>query len=314
MAKKVIKKKRKKTNNKKILKIGVILILLIIVLVIIKKSETKQISDKTTFIISNEDVTESLENDIIIKDELIYISLEDMKKFLDKNIYQEDEDLIITTSDKKVAKLELNKDGIVINGSNISIKGQPFKNEDDKIYLPISEMENVYDIDLSYNKDNNIITIDYYSKELIKAYAKKNITIKSEKSKFSNIIEKVKKGNWLIYISKEDGWAKVRTKNGKIGYVKYKYLTNFVTERENMQIESNTIISQEYIEKDITKENISTYKKREKLISTILKKAVNKNYTVVKIKYKKEHNENFERFKLEAKPILKECGINVVFD
>lgn len=314
MAKKVIKKKRKKTNNKKILKISVILIILIIVLVSIKKSETKQISDKTTFIISNENVTESLENDIIIKDELIYISLEDMKKFLDENIYQEDEDLIITTSDKKVAKLELNKDEIVINGSNISIKGQPFKNEDDKIYLPISEMENVYDIDLSYNKDDNIITIDYYSKELIKAYTKKNISVKLEKSNFSNTLEKVKKGNWLIYISEEDGWAKVRTQNGKIGYIKYKYLTNFVTERENMKIDSDTISNQEYLERNITKENISTYKKREELINTILKEAVNKDYKAVKIKYEKDSNENIERFKLEVKPILKECGIDVVFN
>ena len=313
MAKKVVKKKRKKTNNKKLLKIALILILLIIILVIIKKQEN-EVSDKTKLIISNQDVTESLENDIIIKEEIIYLSFEDMKKFLDANIYQEDEDLIITTSDKKVANLELDEDQIFINGSKISIEGQSFKDEQNKIYIPVSEMKNVYDIDLSYNKDNNIITIDYYSKELIKAYAKKNITIKSEKSKFSKALEKVQKGNWLIYISEEDGWAKVRTQNGKIGYVKYKYLTNFVTERENMKLESNTITNQEYLEKDITKENISTYKKREKLINTILKDAINKEYIAVKIKYKKDFNEYFERFKLEVKPILKECGINVVFD
>lgn len=313
MAKKVIKKKRKKLSNKKILKIALIIIVLIIVLIIVKKQEN-EVAEKTTIIISNQDVTENLENDIIIKDDIIYISFEDMKKYLDENIYQEDKKLIITTSDKKVAKLEIDEDKVVINGSNIFIKGQPFKNEQSKIYLPISEMENVYDIDLSYNKDNNIITIDYYSKELVKAYAKKNITIKSEKSKFSKLIEKVQKGNWLIYISEEDGWGKVRTQNGKIGYVKYKYLTNFVTERENMKLESSTKANQDYLEKDITKENISTYKKREKLINTILKDAINKEYTAVKIKYQKEFNENFERFKLEVKPILKECGINVVFD
>lgn len=311
MAKKVVKKKKK--NSKKTLKLFLIIILLIIVLIIVKKQED-EVSNKTTLLISNQDVTDNLENDIIIKDKIIYISFEDMKNYLDENIYQEDKNLIITTSDKKVAKLEIDRDKIVINGSNISIKGQPFKNEQSKIYLPISEMENVYDIDLSYNKESNIITIDYYSKELIKAYTKKNITIKSEKSKFSKAIEKVQKGNWLIYISEEDGWAKVRTQNGKIGYIKYKYLTNFLTERENMKLDSEMKTNQDYLEKDITKENISTYKKREKLINTILKNAVNKEYTAVKIKYKKGSNENFERFKLEVKPILKECGINVVFD
>jgi len=311
MAKKVVKKKKR--NSNKILKIALVIILLIIVFIIIKRQES-EVSNKTTLIISNQDVTGSLDNDIIIKDEIIYISFEDMKKYLDENIYQEDKNLIITTSDKKVAKLEMEEDKIVINGSNISIQGQPFKNEQNKIYLPISEMENVYDIDLSYNKDNNIIIIDYYSKQLIKAYTKKNITIKFEKSKFSKTIEKVQKGNWLVYISDEDGWAKVRTQNGKIGYVKYKYLTNFVTERENMKLESSIKTNQYCLEKDITKENISTYKKREKLINTILKNAINKEYTVVKIKYQKNSNENFERFKLEIKPILKECGIKVVFN
>lgn len=314
MAKKVVKKKRKKACNKKILKIGVILILLIIVLVIVKKAETKQQSDETMIIISSQEITNSLENDIIIKDEIIYISFEDMKKFLDENIYQENENLIITSSEKKVAKLELDKNEILINGSKLSIKGEPFKNEENKIYLPISEMENVYDIDFFYNKDNNIITIDYYSKELIKAYTRKKVAVKSENSKFSKTLEKVKKGNWLIYISEEDGWAKVRTQNGKIGYIKYKYLTNFVTERENMKSEIDTISGKEYLQKNITKENISTYKKREKLINAILKDAVNKDYKAVKIKYEKDSNENFERFKLEIKPILKECGIEVAFD
>ena len=311
MAKKVVKKKRK--NNKRILMICLVLILLIIILVIVKKQEN-EVPNNTMLIISNQDVTDNLENDMIIKDEIIYISFEDIKKYLDQNIYQEGKNLIITTSDKKVAKLEIDKDEIIINGSKISIEGQPFKNEQNKVYIPISEMKNVYDIDLSYNKESKIITIDYYSKELIKAYAKKNITIKSEKSKSSQTIEKVKKGNWLIYISEEDGWAKVRTQNGKIGYIKYKSLTNFVKERENMKLESSTKENEQYLEKDITKENISTYKEREKLINTILNDTVNKSYTAVKIKYENDSNQYFERFQLEVKPILKECGISVVFN
>lgn len=313
MAKKVVKRRKKKTKNKKIRLIILVIILLAVLLTIMRNQE-KEMSDKTVLIISNQDVTNDLENDILIQDETIYISFEDIKKYIDTNIYQENDNLIITTSDKKVAKLEIDKNKIIINGSNVSIDGYPFKSEEGKIYLPISEMKNVYDIELNYNKETKIITIDYYSKELIKAYSKKNISVKTDKSKFSKTIEKIKKGNWLIYISEEKGWAKVRTKNGKIGYVKYKNLVNFVTERENMELESNNKTNQKYLEIDITKENISTYKKREKLINTILKDAVNKSYTAVKIKYKKEVNENFEKFKLEVKPILKECGINVVFD
>ena len=67
------------------------------------------------------------------------------------------------------------------------------------------------------------------------AYASKNIKIKEEGKSLSKTIDKVEKGNWLIFISENNGIAKVRTQDGKIGYVKKKYLNNFVTKREDFK-------------------------------------------------------------------------------
>ena len=63
--------------------------------------------------------------------------------------------------------LELDKDTIEINGSKIDIKGQAFKNKQDVIYIPISEMQNVYDIEFKYVESTKNIIIDSYSKALI---------------------------------------------------------------------------------------------------------------------------------------------------
>ena len=174
------------------------------------------------------------------------------------------------------------------------------------------KMENIYDIDLSYKEETNIITIDYYSKQLIKAYAKKNIAVKSKKSGFSKTVEKIKKGNWIIYITEEDGWAKVRTQNGKIGYVKSNKLSNFVTERDNMQ--ENVAKVEKYLKIDISKKNISTFDKREKIINQILLKAVSKDYKGVTVIYKNKKEKEIQHFKIEIEPILKECGISVEFE
>lgn len=307
MAKKKIKRKNK--SNKKIF---LVIIAIIVIIFAIKNNKKEEVSDKTRIIIQNQDCTSQLQNDIIKNDDVIYMSLDDIKKLVDDTIYQE-KNLIITSSDKKIATLEINKDNVKINGSKITIKGKPYKNEQEKIYLPISEMKNIYDMDFLYIDKSNTVTIDYYSKELRKAYARKKVAIKSESKNSSKTIQKVKKGDWLIYISDENGWAKVRTQEGNIGYVKIKKLNNFVTERENLDTNESSKVIEKYLKKDISKKDISTYSKREKIIDTILKEAINKEYFGVKIIFK-DNQKGKERFEIESVPILKECGIKLIFE
>lgn len=310
------KKKKIKLNKAKSIRLLIILIILIVIIFVIKKVNTKIIDEKMSLIIDNEDVTSQLEKEIVEQDGITYISFNDVQKFLDKNIYQEDEtELIITSSDKKVAALKIDSSDIEINGSEVEIKGQAFKNQEGTIFIPISEMENIYDIEFNYIEEAKNITIDYYSKSLVKAYTTKKISVKSKMSGFSETISKVKKGNWVVFVAdSEDGkWAKVRTQDGNIGYIKKKYLTNFVTERENMEY-TESPISNEYLEKDITEEKIAKYENRKKLIDEILQETVLAGKKTVKIIYEKEQtSEEYTRFKIEIVPILKECGISVIF-
>ena len=97
--------------------------------------------------------------------------------------------------------------------------------------MQISALENVYNYELKYIKNSNIVTIDSLNKKKVKAYAKKNFNVKDGK----NVVDKVKKGNWVIYVNENDGMAKVRTQNGYMGEVKLNLLDNFVTERENLK-------------------------------------------------------------------------------
>lgn len=307
-----MKKKQKKTRNIKraILIISIILIVFCVIKIF---SKTKNIRyNNINLIISDKNITSDLNNDIIKREDVIYLSYADIQKFVDNTIFFEEESkTVIMTSDKKLASIKLDEEEITINGAIQKIYCKAFE-ENNIIYLPISELKNVYDIEIEYNESTNIVTIDYLSKKLQKAYVSKNVKIKQSKDRFSNYIEKVKKGNWVIFFEDEEGKAKIRTQNGKIGYVKTKYLDNFVSEREDL-LDSENISFEKYLELDISKKDISNFEKRSKLISDIWLEAVKGDYRAVKIKYNNE-KEEITRLKIELTPFLKESGIYTIIN
>ena len=304
--------KKQKNNNKGYKKIAFVVILIFIIIIDVRGKKENIKNEKTQIILNNENITSELNKEIIKKDDNIYMSYEDIQKFIDDTIYQEkDTGLIITTGEKKLAVLEEGNENIKINGSNQKVKDAIIEQDGEK-YIAISELENVYDYNFTYIEISNIATIDSMSKKSIKAYAKKNIKIKEEKNIVSKTIDKVKKGNWLIFINEEDGIAKVRTQTGKIGYVKKKQLDNFVTERENLEENNDNNTQQSNIlEYDITKKDISTFEKRQNIINLILQEAIKNGKMYVKIIYNGTESEEYQRFKIESVPMLKECGIKI---
>ena len=239
---------RRENNNKKkkiliqrlMIIIGIALIAILVVGLMGKFQKTE--NTVTQLIINNKNVTERVKKDIIIENGTIYLAKEDVMNFFDKYLYQDEKTgNIITTYEKKMASLKINSKKITVNGSEKQINATA-KEQNDTFYLPMTEMDDIYNIDINYITDTNIITMDSLDREQQKAYASKNISIKSTPKIISKKIGNVKKGNWVIYISdadRDEDWAKVRTESGIIGYVKKSKLTNFVTEREAMEEETH---------------------------------------------------------------------------
>ena len=240
------KEKRKMTKNeiekkKKIITRTLIIILAIIVLATIALIANDYIildSNKTTnLIINNRNVTSNLKNEIMIKDNMIYLSKQDIANFFDKYIYEEEEtNQIITTYDKKIAEIGFEENTININGSDKTIRAHAEK-ENEIIYLPISEMTEVYSIEIEYLPDTKVVTMDSTDRGQKKAILSSDVAVKSSTNFIAKTVDRVKKGDDVIVISSENGNSRIRTKNGKIGYVKSNKLTNEVTVREDMEEE-----------------------------------------------------------------------------
>ena len=191
----------------------------------------------TNLIINNRNVTENLKKNILIQNGEIYLSKQDLGNFFDKYIYEDKEtEQIITTYNKKIAEIGFEKNIITINGSEKSTYTHAI-NQDDTIYIPINELKDVYNIEINYIESTKNLVIDSLNKEQKKAVVSANSSIKSTKKFIAKTVARVKKGECVIVRSNENGYAKIRTEDGRIGYIKSKKIDNEVTARQNMEQE-----------------------------------------------------------------------------
>ena len=101
-------KKRKLKGFYKIVVIILSLLLIGFILSIAPNYILDKNAKKIKFIINNNDVTSSLKKDIIIQDNVIYVSKGDIENFFDGEItYDSKYNQIITTSETKVAALPI---------------------------------------------------------------------------------------------------------------------------------------------------------------------------------------------------------------
>lgn len=228
-----IKKRKIKRCFLTILAIIILTIIAMIVndFVIIDNNKT------TNLIINNKNVTSSLKQKILIEDDIIYLSKQDISNFFDKYIYQDEKtEKIVTTYDKKIAEISFDENEININGSDKQISAHAIE-KDEQIYLPISEMTDVYNIEISDIKESNIVTMDSLEREQKRAIVNSNCAVKASSNFIAKTVDRVKKGDAVIVVSSDKGYTKIRTANGKLGIIKTNKIENEFLIRENMDEE-----------------------------------------------------------------------------
>ena len=198
MTSKEVEKKKKLITRTFLVIIAIVIIFVIALiasnLIILDKNKT------TNLVINNKNVTSNLKNEILIEDGIIYLSEADVKNFFDKYIYEDEEtNQIITTYDKKSAAIGFEENVITINGSQKQIYASLMK-KDDTVYLPISEMCDVYDLEISNIEETKVVTMDSLDREQKKAIVKSNVSVKSSTGLISKTVDKVKKGDTVIVV------------------------------------------------------------------------------------------------------------------
>lgn len=194
--------------------------------------EKSDLNGKINLIINNNNITKSMKHEIVIENDMIYLSFDDTKNFFDEYLML-DGDKIITTSNTKTVSIPINSGKVYENGSYRSNEYKIIM-KDDKYYLPLDKLSSIYNFELNYNKDNQIITIDSLNRKLVTAISSKSSKIKYKPTNLSKTVDRVERGENLYILQnvekgedeKEGKYVKVRTKDGVIGYIKESKLIN----------------------------------------------------------------------------------------
>ena len=190
----------------------IIAIAIIIVMIILAFIASDYIifgkNKKMNLVINNNNITANMKNDVVIENGIIYLSKTDIQNFFD-NYISEIDGKIVTTYDKKIAEIGFEENEMEINGSTIRTEAHARKGDDGEIYIPISEMKDVYGIEIQTNEETKVVTIDSLDREQKKCGVIKNVPLKSSKGIIAKTLARVKKGESVVKIEEtDDGWTR----------------------------------------------------------------------------------------------------------
>ena len=254
-------KREEKVKNKIINKLIIVIIFLSFVFGVLKIAPNfinNEIINKVNLIINNSNVTKDLKKDIIIEDGIMYISKEDISNFFDPYIYYDEKyNQIITTSDNQVASMIVGKNELINNGSKMEVSSTILE-KNDTYYIPFSDFKNVYNVEINYIESTNTITVDSKNRRYVEAASKKENNVKAYPTTFSRNVDNIKQGETVTIVQNKEnkneeinGWTKIRTDTGKIGYVKSNTLDNEYVYRDTLeskkQIDGNVSMVWDYV-------------------------------------------------------------------
>lgn len=177
---------------------------------------------------ANEKIRLVINGDIIayntapyVKDDGVYIPFDVIKENIDENIFYDAiaNSVIVTTYDKLV-KFKIGDTKKSVNLEYVECKYSAEKNGD-VVYVPINELEDIYNIDIKYEANANVISIDkrgYKEHNVIKNGTKVYKDIKTGSTVLTTVN---KKDKVVVYYDnfKHARWYKIRTSSGVVGYV-----------------------------------------------------------------------------------------------
>ena len=217
---KELKSKLIKAKKMKFLRnIFICIISLIVVAIIVNVSpgfKRDKFTDRINLVLDEDDKTEDLKHEIYVNDNgTVYISEEDVRNLFDSTIYYDEKyNQIITTGDTKVANIVISQKKMVVNNSEQGMIDSIIK-INDVIYLPISDLTIVYNIDVKYVPETNKVIIDNLNKGIVRAIVAENTEIKFKPRRLSKNIGELKEGESVYgFYTTSKGWRKIRTQSG----------------------------------------------------------------------------------------------------
>ena len=162
----------------------------------------------------------------IIEGNEILLPYEVIKEYIDETIYYDKGRAIITiTTDTKVIRISNNDLQAYLNMEKYTLDVSS-KYVNDILYVPIMAFKELFEIDIIYLEDSNVVIIDHYKNfEVVGYINNEQALIRSEMSIYKPIYKVYNPNDIKVRVIKTiANWTKIRTSDGIIGYIESKYL------------------------------------------------------------------------------------------
>ncbi len=182
----------------------------------------------------------------------LYISIDYVKENIDKFIYW-DENLskLTITNENEVIRFKADDTEYFINGEEFNVD-LPVKIFNSEPYIPASLIESLYNYDIQYFSDTDIVVVHDLSKEERYTTIKNGATLRYEPNRKGVIEDKLKKGEKVQIFDQYDNFTKVVTENGKVGYIKTNELSKNIETVAPINVEEKEIYQTPEIDGEIT--------------------------------------------------------------
>ncbi|NTV90389.1 MAG: glycoside hydrolase [Clostridiales bacterium] len=178
-----------------------------------------------------------------ITDGAIFLTKEVILEYIDPNLNWDKElhKLTITTKNK-VIRMKTDSLDAYVNNEAVALNFPVVEDKNGSVYVPVEFLSDFYGIEIQHSKDTNTIIIDFKNKvrqlaEPIDA----NAVIRTGRSERYPILKKLSvsasytaegilttgtsdEANSLRVFEEYDGWYRVRTSEGIVGYIEKKYV------------------------------------------------------------------------------------------
>ncbi|MDD4066968.1 MAG: glycosyl hydrolase family 18 protein [Clostridia bacterium] len=221
-------------------KIALAIILLVVIIVVVfgiskilpryyNPYAENNILEKVSLVVGIKDETDRLVDDIIVKNNRILFSYANLNRFIDAYIQKDEKyNQIITNSKTSVAIIDLENKKIRSLLSN-SWEDIYIETKDGITYFDIKELTNIYNINVKYVKETNLVKI---SKD-IHTYKVGNISEKTDLKYLPSFISATigsLDAKSSVYIVKDDkDYFQVLDSMGRFGYIKQNEVNNIKT-------------------------------------------------------------------------------------
>ena len=185
----------------------------------------------------------------------IYCRFDMVQELFNHRFYwDENENILSYTTPTEIIRAEVGSQDYTVNMNKTTVQYQIVKTQGDAVYLAAEFVKQYSDMDYQFYEDPDRVTVQYEWKDYLYADVRRATQLRTEPDIKSPILRELETGEKLLYVDaateqEQNGFVKVMTADGIIGYVQTRALTDSYYETLESDFEAPVYTS---IQRDYT--------------------------------------------------------------